>query len=223
MTHVPGETPSLNTLLGLALDRNQRDMETAMPGKVVEFDPPNTVTVDLAYKQVFREGEDRGAYEYPRLTDIPILYPAGGGFSLYMPPAAGDWVLVIFCKYNLERWLSTKGTNVDPGDMGRFTLDGAVAIGGLFPSENTPSGPTNANTAVLNIPTGKELWLGNAASSFIALASKVTSALDILREAIETHKHASFGTPPTAEPLKMPITTNLLWDSDVASKKVKSE
>lgn len=229
--NLPGESVTLSSLFGMAQDRQERQMETAFPAKVVSFDSAEqSVDVEPAFTQVFRENENRKSVPYPTLMGVPVIYQRAGGFSLYMPVEKGDWVLVVCCKYSLDKWWQSKEANQDPGDMGRFSLNGAVAIPGLFPDTPAPNGPGNNSTAVLEVPGGKELWLGNGASSFIALANKVNAELSAIWDllsgsALYGTKWTPSPTPDSGAALIAAATARVTagYPGDVDSDKVKSE
>lgn len=178
----PGETPTLDTVLELARDRWERQMFTAFPAKVTAFDDTNQVVeVEPAFYEVFRRDGERVAQALQPIPNVPILYPRGNGFGIYIPAAVGDWVLVVCTKYSIDRWRETARAG-DPGDVRRFTLDGAIAIPGIYPNDPIDGGVGNANNAVFEIPAGKELHLGAAnAASFIALATAVEAELEKVR------------------------------------------
>jgi hypothetical protein len=70
----------------------------------------------------------------PKLADVPVAFPRGGGYAVSFPIKAGDFVLLVFSERNIGQWRST-GTQGDPGDLGMHTLDGAVAIPGVYPDK----------------------------------------------------------------------------------------
>ena len=225
-----GETPSLTRLLELALERHDRQMHTAFPARVVKFyETEQTVDVEPAFFEVWREDKVRRSERIPVVPDVPILYPRGNGFGFYIPVTEGDWVLVVCAKYSLDKWRRLKRAD-DPGDMGKFTLEGAVAIPGVFPDEPVAGG-AQRDAAVFVIPDGKELHLGTyGAASYVALADKVNERLDIIQEAFNTHVHGvtalgaptsppTLPTPPPPNPPEIPIET----PNDTGSSKVKSE
>lgn len=182
MTFIAGDTPSLGTLFDLAFERWERQAQFAFPAKVVSYDATaHTVELQPQHHEVWRDGDNRRSERLPNLPDVPVLYQRAGGFALYIPPAPGDFMLCVCTKYSLDRWRETARAG-DPGDMRRFSLDGCVAIPGLFPDPQVADCVGNSDTATFVIPSGKQLHLGtyDLAASFIALADKIDSAFNAM-------------------------------------------
>lgn len=103
---------------------------TALPGRVVSFDPATQrATVKPLYKAKFN-GE---AVEMPELVEVPVVMPRGGGFAFTFPIAAGDGVQLMFQSRNSDLWYN------EGGEQEGFTarmhdLSDAVAMPGLEPS-----------------------------------------------------------------------------------------
>jgi len=100
-----------------------------------------------------------------------VCFQRTGSFFMSLPIAAGDYVLVVVCQKNIAKWLGN-GAQGDPGDTETHTLDGAVAIPGVFPTANALASASSSNmvigkdgvaTAQIEI-TATEVHLGASAS-----------------------------------------------------------
>lgn len=68
----------------------------------------------------------------PVITDVPVVFPAGGGYGLTFPLAKGDRVLLVFAQRSLDKWAASDGkTDVDPDDVRRHHISDAIALAGL--------------------------------------------------------------------------------------------
>src|ERR1035438_2366681 len=74
--------------LNAALDAQRLNLHTSMPGTVTSYDPgTQTVQVQPGIQRLFR---GQGAVDLPKLVDVPVFFPRGGGFVLSFPVPAGD-------------------------------------------------------------------------------------------------------------------------------------
>lgn len=225
---ITGETPSPLELLDAGFDRWERQMWTAFPAKVLKFsETDHTVEVEPGFKEVFVTGDGRQPHKLAPIPNVPVAFPRASGYTLYMPPEPGDHVLVVCTKYSLDRWRQT-GRQTDPGDLRRFSLDGAVAILGLFPDTAPANGAEGQSTPMLVVPPGEEFWLGGPlASSYIALADKVNAELIKIKQAFDAHVHTAGTSPGDTGPAKMstpPVPgVTIPWDRyPVDSDQIKS-
>jgi hypothetical protein len=121
--------PGLGTVLNRAMDRRLENVRGPMPAKVVSYDATRQ-SVDVHPQVKFSyEGEDgeRVTESQPVITDVPVLFPGGGGLKMQWPLTAGDTVLLVFCEQSIDKWLD-QGREVDPGDDRRFHMSDAVAV-----------------------------------------------------------------------------------------------
>jgi hypothetical protein len=107
----------------------------------------------------------------PVITDVPVVFPGAGDYSVTFPIAKGDTVLLIFAEGSLDQWL-TKGGEVDPQDDRRFSLTDAIAIPSLR------HGPISGSAASKIEFTSSEIKAGGSQQ----LATKAD--LDALKSAI---------------------------------------
>ncbi len=141
---------TLEELLELVLDQRQRELHTAMPGRVESYDA-DTQTCDVLPQLKIQRPDGEGGYktcDLPVLPHVPVCFPRGGGFFLSFPLQKGDFVLVVFSERAIGNWRQ-KGEASNPGDLRMHSLAGAVAIPGVFP-----------NSGALDDADGTNLVLG---------------------------------------------------------------
>lgn len=220
-------TPTLAEILDFAFKENFEAMNFCLPAKVERYD--NTLQqVDaqpLLKKKFTDENGIIRSENLPVIPNIPVLFPGSNGFSVTFPVSKGDTVLLVFCDQSLDEWLSQDDT-VDPKDNTRNSLTNAFAIVGLRSFKKPlASAPTDRMTLGKDNGTGiniddNEVRLGaNIGTQFVALANKVISELNILKNAYNSHTHGETGvTTLTPLPLLLPS-----FPGSVASDNVKAK
>jgi len=160
-------------LMQMVVDDNLIDLHVSMPAKVQSYNKDKqTVNVVPMLRRAVTDGAGGFVTQsLPALADVPVCFPRVGAFFMSFPIKAGDFVLLIFCERNIGTWRAL-GSEADPGDLGRHTLDGAVAIPGIFPDSKpiknahatnmVLGSDTNANGRIELTPT--EVHLGAGAS-----------------------------------------------------------
>lgn len=140
------EQVTLAELLQIAMDSRLTDLHVALPARIESYDKAKqTVDVQPMLKRALPDGRDNYTAEsLPTIADVPVLFPRSGGFFISMPLAKGDFVLLVFAERSMANWRST-GNESDPGDLGMHTLDGAVAIPGIFPDSKALSSADDTN------------------------------------------------------------------------------
>ena len=133
---------SLSTALQFILGQWSRAaLHTAFPGIIEEYNAETRrARVRMALRQVLTDGTES---EKAPAVNVPVIFPAGGGFSLELPLAAGDcvWLMVS------ERGLSEFKTLFDlatPDTSRYFSEADVVAIAGFGPLAITPATTTGA-------------------------------------------------------------------------------
>ena len=109
-----------------------RDVHTAVPGKIVTFDPEKSeATIQPTAK--FRK-PDGTLIDFPKIYEVPIFFPQSVSqnmtFAWHITP--GDECLVFFMEQALDQWR----TGAESSTELRFDLQNAVAITGLFAKPN---------------------------------------------------------------------------------------
>jgi phage baseplate assembly protein gpV len=117
--------------LRAAQDGRLTELWTALPGIVESYDPQAmTVVVQPAIKGVVSrpDGTSR-AVALPLLVDVPVVFPAGGGFALTFPVAAGDDCLVVFAARCIDAWWQSGGVQAALEPRMHNLSDGFALVG----------------------------------------------------------------------------------------------
>lgn len=200
------ETPTLAHLLKTAIEQRLLDVHTALIAKVESYDAEKQL-VDVApvLKRHLQSIDGEWTTEsLPVLCDVPVLFPRAGGFFLSFPIQPGDFVQIIFNEASIEEWFTDKTPSVVCNQ--RFSLEGAVALPGVFQINKTLSGAHTKNLVLGNERglqihiDGQKIRLGSAdASEALALASKVEAELERIKKTFNLHVHASNGTATASQ------------------------
>ncbi|MBZ5673716.1 MAG: phage baseplate protein [Acidobacteriia bacterium] len=125
--------PSLEAILQSHKREVLKAVNCARVGVIKAFDPTKqTATVMIAQQQVTSISPEgvRTIQEYPLLLVVPVVFPAGGGFTLTFPIAEGDECLVIFNDREIDNWLTT-GPGSTPTTSRVHDLSDGMALVGL--------------------------------------------------------------------------------------------
>lgn len=108
-----------------------QNLRVAMPGIIQSFDADAvTAVVQPAIRCVETDNDgNRTTRDYPLLTDVPVVFPRGGGCTLTFPVNAGDECLVIFADRCIDFWWQSGGVQ-EPVDDRMHDLSDAFAIVG---------------------------------------------------------------------------------------------
>jgi len=101
--------PTFDEIVEVALAWFQRDLHTALPGRVVKYNAAEkTANIEVQVKRLlyFPDGSvDTSRTEaFPILPRVPVGQPAGGGYFMHMPVAVGDFVWVHVAERSLDRY-----------------------------------------------------------------------------------------------------------------------
>lgn len=130
--------------LRMALDGNNSQIWTALPAIITSFNPANqTVSAQPTVKGNIN-GQD---VNMPLLTDVPVQFFNGGGYSITIPFDIGDECLVVFASRCIDGWWQSGG--VQPAIEHRMhdLSDGFAVIG----FRSVPRALTNYSTTKLQI------------------------------------------------------------------------
>lgn len=220
---------SLETVIEAAREAWEAGLKVALPGRVEAYD---ATTQKATVKPLLRrrhEDEDGAVSYVPRnpISNVPVVFPGGGGYRLIFPLAVGDTVLLVFGDESMDAWLS-KGGDADPADVRRHSLTDAICIPCLrsfaTPWSDAPSGKVafgkNGSNNQIQI-TATEIHLGPNPLDAVALASKVDSELDKIWSALNAHTHPTAATGLPSPPVPGPPGTVINTSLPVGSTLVK--
>ena len=116
------------TAVDRQIQQDRLNLHTALPAKVVSFDPANqTVTLAIQIKMQLADGT--GA-DIPPLVDVPVSFPRGGGFAVTFPLKAGDEGIAIFSERCIDGWWHSGRASL-PLDFRLHDLSDAMFIPGI--------------------------------------------------------------------------------------------
>jgi hypothetical protein len=210
-------------LLKQAIDNRLLDVHTALIGRIEKYDA-HTQHADIQpmLKRVISANDGRMIQEdLPLLVDIPVLFPRAGHFFISLPIQSGDYVQVIFNETSIDDFLTESAPTFVSNQ--RFTLQGAVAIPGIFPLSKALQS-THKSNLVMGLDAGVQIHIdaenirlgSEKADEALAIASKVKEELDRIKSAFNSHTHT--GSMAAIKP-----TDRILASTDIATKKVVAE
>jgi len=160
MTQRPfSDTQTLTSLLRLAMGQTVMDLHTVLPGVVETYSP--TTRRARVIPAISLLLDDGSLVDRPPVTDVPVIFPSGGGLSLVYPLSAGDPVLLVFSQRGLDGWKGNSRPGPPPASA-PLSLSDAIALAGFGSLATTPASLTGASlqtddgqTSVVVEPTGE--------------------------------------------------------------------
>jgi hypothetical protein len=109
-----------------------RDVHTAVPGKIVTFDPEKCEATILPTAK-FRK-PDGSMIDFPKIHEVPVFFPQAVAqdvtFCWHIEP--DDEVIIFFTEQALDQWRTGAESNTEL----RFDLQNAFAMTGFFKDAN---------------------------------------------------------------------------------------
>jgi len=114
-----------------AFDGRQANIWTSLPGIIVDFNPKQmTATVQPAVQECARQRDDTYAhYTLTQCLDVPVHFPAGGGFALTYPVKKGDECLIVFAHRCIDKWWKNGGVRAQSEFRMHDPSDGFAVMG----------------------------------------------------------------------------------------------
>ncbi len=133
----------LRSTLIVALRGWQKELWTSLPGVVEEYFPSTmtcTIRIPLFIPITEADGSTKEV-SIPPLLDVPVVFPAGGGFTLTFPIEKGDEVLVVLASRCIDAWWYHGGAkNQRLMEWRMHDLSDGFAIPGPFSKVRTLAG-----------------------------------------------------------------------------------
>lgn len=170
-------------------------IHTAMPGKVLAFDPAKCIaTVQPAMK--FKKPDGK-TMDFPQITGVPVVFPQGAGqnTAVAFPVKAGDGCLIVVAEQSLDYWQYGQETNTDLA----FDMTNAICIPGLFTKGNDAVQTACAENAVVLKAGGTVL---KVAPDGVTITGKLTVSGEVVGSgvALSTHTHTGDSGGTTSAP-----------------------
>jgi hypothetical protein len=153
-----GGTPTLPEVLEEAITARLLDVHVGMPGKVVSYDAAKQVAeVQPMIRRVARtRAGDKVLEDLPKIPNVPIRWPRGGGYYLHFPLAAGDSVYLSFSEAAFALWRTT-GQLSEPGDERRHSLAFVSAEPDIAPDDDRFTDAPSSGEGVIVVAPGGAL------------------------------------------------------------------
>lgn len=137
MTNYETHNATAETAVDAQIQQAQKQIHTALPAKVVDFNPKNqTATLAVQITQILTDG---GTVQIPPLVDVPVAFPRGGGFAVTFPLNAGDEGIAIFSERCIDGWWQS-GRASEPMDYRQHDLSDAMFIPSICSVPNAIDG-----------------------------------------------------------------------------------
>lgn len=213
-------SPDMVDVITDAIEERLFELHTGLPAIVDAFSASNQmVDVTPLLKRVFLDAnQEEFTIDMPKINNVPILYPAGGGWSITWPMQKGDIVYLAFAERSLDNWHEAQpGQLIDPVQTRKHDLNDAVCVPALRPRVNPLS-----NISATDLTLGREdssnqivikadgtIELGATPTESAVLGDELVTYLTTLIGVFNAHIHLdSLGAPtaPTLTPQSAPTT-----------------
>ncbi len=127
-------SPSMSEVIVEAINARLAELHVGLPAKIVDFDPDKqTCDVQpLLLRLIYNEDEEIEEERFPQITNVPIHYPSGGGWSLIFPLNVDDIVFLTFAERSIDQWLEGEaGQEINPQHSRKHDLSDAVCVPGI--------------------------------------------------------------------------------------------
>lgn len=100
-------------------------------GKIISVDYEHqTVNVEIMHKRTIEQPAKNVLRAYPQLQNVPFISLRGGASYLTLPVTAGDSCVLLFCDYEIDKWVNT-GTNQPATYQRKHDISDAIALTGI--------------------------------------------------------------------------------------------
>lgn len=126
--------PTPAEIINDAIDGALAGLYMHLPGRVVRYDEAIQAADVQPIGRVRYQDEDGNQITetLPVLTDVPVIFPGGGGYTVTFPVAVGDEVWLEFSATSLDKWKrSLSSGTIDPINHSRHSIADAIATPGL--------------------------------------------------------------------------------------------
>lgn len=133
------------------LEASQANVWTALPGIIQSFDSSTmtcSVQPAIQAKLTLPTGEQQWL-TLPLLTQVPVIFPSGGGYTLTFPIELGDECLVVFSSRCIDLWWLKGGVQIQ-NDIRMHHLSDGFALPGARSQPRVISGIANDATELRN-------------------------------------------------------------------------
>lgn len=197
-------SPNMADIIRQAIEDRLADVHVMLPGRIDAYDAATQkADVEPLIQRLQSTVDGELAEDLPIIPGVPVAFPRAGGFKITMPVAAGDRCMLVFCERSTEAYQIGQGRQgasalirqTEPGTFEMHNLTDAVAIMGWYNDAEALSA-TDADDMVIGEDGGPAIHIGGDqvnlyeknAADFVALAAKVKTELDKLKDDINSLK-----------------------------------
>ena len=161
------------------LDGRQSQIHTSMPGNIVSFDPKTmTATVRPAIQAMVRQRDrTRKPQDIEAIRDVPVHFPAGGGYTLTFSVKSGDECLIVFNERSIDNW-HQHGGQQQPSDLRMHDINDAVVHVGLRSQPNVIPNVHAENVQMRSDDGQRYVEIDNTRNTIKTVCGQVTSTHD---------------------------------------------
>lgn len=165
-----------------------------VPGIVQAYDAAQqTVTVQVAIRELFNNDGVEEWTEVPLLLDVPIVFPRAGGYVLTLPITQGDEVLVCFGDSCIDAWWQNGGVQ-NQIDIRRHDLSDAFAIPGPWSQPRRVSNYSTNSCQLRNEAGTAYIELSGSTINIVGSAVNISGTTTIQGRSWLGHKHSGVQT-----------------------------
>lgn len=178
MSRQPREAEVLRAVVQSFLE----EVHVALPAKVKSYDKAKQVAqVQITILRASKTRREVIHEDYPIIENVPVCWPEGGGYSIQLPLAAGDHVVLIFSEWSYAQWRTT-GAVSKPGDLTRHDLSYPFAIPSVRPDSKPLPNPGDG--ALVTTPAGGALSVSTdgGAPKEVAMAEEVNANFQAIKD-----------------------------------------
>lgn len=170
----------------------RENVHRPMPAFVESFDKDaKTISATIPISE-YRESDQDEPQEltWPKLEDIPVLFPGGGPITITWPLKQGDPVLLIPCGSDLSEWFVSDGKEPVSPDLYNISDGSWFALPRLYPEKKNEGNADGVNLVIecgdveFQVDTSKVRLGSLDASKALALAEKVDQEISALAGAV---------------------------------------
>lgn len=169
----------------LAFEGKQACLWTAIPGivKAVNLTKMTLEVQPTIQGQITDENGRVQSVDLPLLLDVPVVFPSAGGFSLTLPIAVADEVLVVFSSRCIDSWWQSGGIG-RPMEARMHDLSDGFAIPGPKSQPNVVPSISSTKMALRNkagtvfLSVGTKFSMTNAATDLKTVMTDLQSLLN---------------------------------------------
>lgn len=165
-------------MLRTAMDARAADTWTALPGTIVSFDATKQTAEVRPAMVAVAVGPDRVETEMPLpvIPDVPVYFPAGGGYTLTFPVKKGDECWLVFSSRCIDQWWQS-GEPHRPKDARMHDLSDPAAFVGVRSRPRALSGVSTTSTQLRSDDGALSVDV-NSATGAITLKAPTLITLD---------------------------------------------